>query len=613
MPHRRPLALIVLALALHALLLGASAAPRPAPAAQGAAEAPEVASYTLDVTLDPAAKTVRGEGRIAYRNPSPDTLEEVWLRLYLKAFSSDDTVWMRESGGAHRGFSGDEARGDITVSRLATAGGADLLATSTITDTLLRAPLPAPLGPGELLELEVAWESQLPRVFARTGYGGRDDSFFMVGQWYPKLAVYADGRWDTEPWHANSEFFHDFGRYEVAVTAPREYVVAGAGLPIGDASDAGGLRTQHFVAEGVTDFAFAASPDFELHVAPAGQAEIVLYDLPGEGGPPVRYLEVAVEALTAFSDWYGAYPHPRLTVIDVPASAGGAGGMEYPTLITGGTLGGTVESGLLDMVVAHEIGHQWWPMQTATNEAREPWLDEGLTEYSGMRYMLEAGRELNFGLSLSAPAYDLSSYAVAPETPSDQPAWTYGSEYAVAAYSKPAVGLLTLERVVGTERFREAMAAYLAEWRYRHPTTADFRAALEAELGDLGWFFEEFIGGAGLIDYRALPIENRPDGATVRVERVGEVRAPAEALVRFASGREELVAIDPAEQVTTLEFPAGDLVRAVEVDPEHKLYAELDRRDNGAYAEVRFAPAAAVAARLAFWAQTFAQTLGLFG
>jgi hypothetical protein len=227
--------------------------------------------------------------------------------------------------------------------------------------------------------------------------------------------------------------------------------------------------------------------------------------------------------------------------------------------------------------------------------------------------MLEAGRELNFGLSLSAPAYDLSSYAVAPETPSDQPAWTYGSEYAVAAYSKPAVGLLTLERVVGTERFREAMAAYLAEWRYRHPTTADFRAALEAELGDLGWFFEEFIGGAGLIDYRALPIENRPDGATVRVERVGEVRAPAEALVRFASGREELVAIDPAEQVTTLEFPAGDLVRAVEVDPEHKLYAELDRRDNGAYAEVRFAPAAAVAARLAFWAQTFAQTLGLFG
>jgi hypothetical protein len=230
-----------------------------------------------------------------------------------------------------------------------------------------------------------------------------------------------------------------------------------------------------------------------------------------------------------------------------------------------------------------------------------------------MRYMLEAGRELSFGVSLSAAAYDLSSYAVAPETPSDRPAWTYESEYAVAAYSKPAVGLLTLERVVGTERFRGAMAAYLAEWRYRHPTTADFRAALEAELGDLGWFFDEFIGGSGLIDYRALPIENRPDGATVRVERAGEVRAPAEALVRFASGREELVALDPAERAVTLEFPAGDPVRAVVVDPEHKLYAELDRRDNGAYAEARLAPVVVLAARLAFWVQTLVQTLGLFG
>ena len=44
-------------------------------------------------------------------------------------------------------------------------------------------------------------------------------------------------------------------------------------------------------------------------------------------------------SLEAFSAWYGPYPHPRLTVVDVPDDAGGAGGMEYPTLITGGTLG----------------------------------------------------------------------------------------------------------------------------------------------------------------------------------------------------------------------------------------------------------------------------------
>lgn len=613
MRRSRPLVLLVVLLALGGMLAVALAAPPPRPAAQGLAEAPDVASYTLDVALDPVAKTVRGTGTIAYRNPSPDTLDAIWLRLYLKAFSGPDTVWMRESGGGHRGYSAEESRGDITVTRLAVRGGPDLLASSTITDTLLRAPLPAPLGPGELLELEVVWESLLPRVFARTGYGGRDDTFFMVGQWYPKMAVYDRGRWDTEPWHANSEFFHDFGRYEVAVTAPAEYLVAGVGVPAGEPESAGTQRVHRFVAENVTDFAFAASPDFVARTAQAGPTEVVLYDLPREGGGAERYLDTAVESLEAFGGWYGAYPHPRLTLIDVPNDAGGAGGMEYPTLITGGTLGAPEQAGFLELVVAHEIAHQWWPMQTATNEAREPWLDEGLTEYSGMRFMLETDRDLFLGIPQSAAAYDLASYAVEPRVRSDLPAWEYEGEYAVAAYSKPAVALLTLERVVGTERFRAAMAAYLAEWRFRHPTTADFRASLERELGDLSWFFDGLIGGTGVIGYKVLPIVNGPDGSVVAVERSGEVPAPVEVRVRFTGGREETLSFDGGESSASWSFPAGDTVTEVVADPEHRLYAELDRRDNGAYAGARPGPTAGFAARLAFWLQTIVHTLGLLG
>ena len=603
--------LILLSILLAPLLLAAAPPPRSAPPPR-AATPPDVASYTLRVTLDPAAKTVRGEGLIAYRNPSPDTLRELWIRLYLKAFSTPDSLWLRESGGAHRGFDSADSRGDITLSRLALRGGPDLLASSTLTDTLLRVPLPTPLAPGALVELEVAWESLLPRVFARTGYGGRDDSFFMVGQWYPKMAVYHAGRWDTEPWHANSEFFHDFGRYELEITAPAEYIVAGVGVPSAGPRTVGAARIWPFLAEGVTDFAFAASPDFVTHTAQSGPTEIVLYDLPREGGAAARYLDVAVGALAAYSAWFGAYPHPRLTLIDVPASAGGAGGMEYPTLITGGTLGAEPDAGFLELVVAHEIAHQWWPMQTATNEGREPWLDEGLTEYSGIRYQLESGRELGFG-AISAPVYDLASYAAGPGVRSDLPAWEYDSEYAIAVYSKPAVGLLTLERVVGTERFRAAMAAYLAKWRFRHPTAADFRAAMEAELGELGWFFDDYIGGTGMIGYRAMPIVNGPDGSSVRVERSGAIPVPAEVLVRFASGRTQLLAHDGGAAPLELSFPAADPVRAVVVDPEHKLYAELDRRDNGAYAELRLLPQAGFAARLAFWTQLIIQSLGLFG
>jgi len=596
----------------NGLLLAAFATPEAM--RQPLADAPEIASYALDVTLDPAAKTVSGRGTITYRNPSADRLDELWLRLYLKAFSSLDTLWMRESGGALRGFdlSPDEL-GDITVSRLALRDGADLLPTSTLTDTLLRAPLPQPLGPGETAELEVEWVSKLPRVFARTGYGGRDDTFFMVGQWYPKMAVYDRGRWDTEPWHANAEFFHDFGRYEVSVAAPPEYVIAGAGVPAGPPERRGALQVSRFVAENVTDFAFAASPDFQMRTRQAGDFEVALYVLPEHAALADEYLAVAGDSLLAYSAWYGAYPHPRLTVIDVPQSAGGAGGMEYPTLITGGTLGAPASSGFLAMVVAHEVAHQWWPMQTATNEGREPWLDEGLTEYSSVRFLEESGRPIGAGLAVSAPVFDLSMYAAAPGVAANLPAWEYGGNYAVGVYYKPAVSLITLERAVGTERFRAAMARYLREQRFRHPTAAEFRAALEAELGPQPWFFDQLIPTGAVIDYAVAPIESDADGSRARVSRQGDVAAPVELRLRFASGRVETRQWDGAGGELLLAFPPGDPLRSIALDPDHKLFAEFDREDNGASAEVQFLPLLALTARLTAWAQLVAQSIGLFG
>ncbi|MFL5802928.1 MAG: M1 family metallopeptidase, partial [Roseiflexaceae bacterium] len=400
--------------------------------------APQVASYCISVRLDPKAKTVAGVERIAYRNPSQDTLRELWLHLYLRAFRDTRSIWMRESGGQHRGQDLDpDELGDITVDKLALAGGADLLASATLTDTLMRVPLPQPLGPGRSIDLDVRWTSKLPRVFARTGYGGRDDTFFMVGQWYPKMAVYDRGRWDSEPWHANAEFFHDFGSYDVTIAAPKEYVVAGVGLPQGDAVEQAGMNTLRYTAVDVTDFAFAASPDFKVETARAGDAEVVLYYLPEHQSAVAEYIDSATGSLSAFSDWYGDYPHQRLTVVDVPASAAGAGGMEYPTLVTVGTFGLPSNSGIIALVTAHEIGHQWWPMQTATNEGREPWLDEGLAEYSGVRYLAEAGRTIGlFGQATDPETFERSQYD-GTRRPSRLPAWKYStSDYGAAVYYK---------------------------------------------------------------------------------------------------------------------------------------------------------------------------------
>jgi hypothetical protein len=608
-------------LALLALCQAAppsSAAARASGVAVTAAQvrAPEVASYNIDVRLDPAAKIVTGSARITYTNPSQDTLPDLWLRLYLKAFSSLDSLWMREAGGQHRGFALDPNElGDISVSRLALADGTNLLASAVVTDTLMHVRLPQPLPPGGRVELDAAWVGKLPRVFARTGYGGRDDTFFMVGQWYPKLAVYDRGRWDTEPWHANAEFFHDFGAYDVRISLPRAYVVAATGAPAGEQPGPDDTKTLRFTAAGVTDFAFAASPDFRTRQARAGGVDVALFYLPEHESLVQEYLDVSVGSIEAFSAWYGPYPHPRLTVVDVPEDASGAGGMEYPTLVTGGSLGIPLP-GAVGLVTSHEIAHQWWPMQTATHEGREPWLDEGLTEYSGLRYMAAANRPIGYAtIGISALAQGRLQYAASPDQPATLPSWEYSAAaYSAAVYGKPAMGLWTLENIVGAERFRQAMADYLARYRFKHPTAADFRSSIEQSLGgDLSWFFDDYLGSGSVIDYAADPIAQSASGDTVTIRRVGQAPAPVDIRITLASGAQQERRWDGRAERVSYAFPGDDAVVQVVVDPDRKLAAELNRLDNGVAVGIQAVPAVTLGGRLAFLFQALAQLLTLFG
>jgi hypothetical protein len=531
----------------------------------------------MNVRLDPASKTIVGTERITYTNPSFDTLGEIWLRLYLRAFRDGNTIWMREYGRWSAATLPTEYVGDIEVSSLALADGTNLLASATLTDTLMRVPLPQPLLPGQNLELDISWISKLPRVFARTGYGGRNDSFFMVGQWYPKMAVYDRGRWDTEPWHANAEFFNDFGAYDVSINVPSAYAVAGAGVPDGAVANADGTQTLRFTAANVTDFAFAASPDFQTRMVTTGSVDIALYYLPEHSVAADAYLAVAAESLQLFGSWFGAYPHPRLTIVDVPDDARAAAGMEYPTLLTSevGAAGGSYS--FLAYVTAHEIGHQWWPMQTATNEAAEPWLDEGLTEFTGIRYMAQATR--GWGTD-RAVAFEQGLYASRASIPATLPSWQYTNGAYVVVYSKTALGLWTLEGVAGTDRFRHAMASYLAQYRFKHPNGADFRATLEHELGDLDWLFDDYLSGTGVIDYATGSIVNTAAGTTVQIMRKGGVRVPVDIRVTFASGARQLQTWDGRMASLSLSFPANNPIAHVEIDPSRKLKAELNRLDN---------------------------------
>src|SRR5207247_3561361 len=83
-----------------------------------------------------------------------------------------------------------------------------------------------------------------------------------------------------------------------------------------------------------------------------------------------------------FEKWYGPYPYKTLTVVD-PEPDSAAGGMEYPTFITGDS-SWFMPAGLYvpELVVEHEFGHQYWYGMVATNEFEDAWMDEGINSYT---------------------------------------------------------------------------------------------------------------------------------------------------------------------------------------------------------------------------------------
>jgi hypothetical protein len=592
--------------------------------------APDVASYDIQATLSADGKTIEGREAVRYRNPSPDALQELYLHHYLNAFRSADTIWMREAGGGHRGFAFDpDEAGWIDVHSIA-VGDQPLSLELDPDGTIARVGLPQPLLPNDELTLTVGWTSRLPRVFARTGWA--PGGFSMVGQWYPKLAVYdpRHGGWDREPWHANAEFFHDFGSYRLALTVPlgRDTVIAN-GEPDGPAHDNGdGTATWRFTARSVTDSVWMAAERFAVRAEQRGGITIEVA-LPAErAGEAGRYLDAADYAIRRYAEWLFPYPWPRLAVIVPPTDAQGAGGMEYPALFTS-TLGaaglGTVVREL-EIATVHELAHQWFPMQVASDEARDPWLDEALADYLTLRVMAERfgadGTVLDLPFArLSYLALMRSQLPVAASIPITKPSWEYSpAEYGAVVYAKGSLLLTTLERQFGREPFTAALRDYAEQWRWRHPTAADFRAALIARLdrrdadegrgpGPIAAWLDQLAFGERIVGLRVDA--TGPLSATVT--RVGDAALPLEGVIALRSGSRLPWYLAAETNRQEVVVPAGDAIVAVEGDPESRLLVEPDRLDDNLAATPLALPVVGVWARLVELLALLLQSAGQFG
>lgn len=520
------------------------------------------ANYTIQVRLHPETKMLEGREVLEWQNTTRFSTSELWFHLYWNAWRNSRSTWLRENALRTEPRGGllpqrrPEDWGYVQVEAVRVLPGGPF-GTAELTQqvryespddanpedrTVLVAPLPRPVGPGETIRVELIWKSKIPRTFARTGFRG---NYFFLAHWFPKLGVFEpEGTWNNHQFHAATEFYADYGVYDVQITVPQGWLVGATGVALGVTENPDGTATHRFQQADVHDFAWTTSPDFrearrrfERSGLPA--VDIRLLYQPEHAGQVERHFRAVEAALEHYGLWFGPYPYGHVTVID-PAYESGSGGMEYPTLFTCGTrywapFGGGQPEG----VTIHEAGHQFWYGLVGNNEFEHAWIDEGLNTFSEERvaevaygqwffvrrffrefvpvWLRDVRRSRLHGMGLDR--YRAAARSDVPATPT----YRYHPETASAiTYSKTALWLTTLERMLGWEMLQRILATFFERYRFRHPKPEDFfRTASEVAGQDLSWFFDQVFYRAAVFDYAVESVESEPVRTLGYVERNG--------------------------------------------------------------------------------------------
>ena len=601
--------------AFRALALPAATGVRSASGAPGPRYWQQRADYTIRASLDTAANVVTGTERIHYVNRSPDALAFVWVQLDQNLFAPGSITSLlnqpplRFAGGVVFDFGGKGFVGGMTVDRITAAGRP--LAT-TVTGTMMRVDLASALPPDSAITFEVVWHFPVP-PYGGGRMGRAGSRFYELGQWYPRMAVYDDvNGWNTLPYIGAGEFYLEYGDFDVALTLPAGFVVAATGavanpltvwtaqqrsrlararrsddrveiITKAEATANGqrpmaGTKTWHFTAPNVRDFAWAAGPDLRWDAS--GWNGILIQTFYHPDAAPWEEANIMVRAaLSHFSETWLTYPWPQFSTVE-----GLVEGMEYPMITFCPSLEKREDQ---FWVLAHELGHEWFPMIVGSDERRYPWMDEGFNTFIDYGAAEAYFRGTAYGDTVRR---ELLGAAAATAIPGiEQPLITKPAEVRElywTAYQKPALMLTVLrDAVLGKNEFERALREYARRWRFKHPQPADFYRTFANVTGrDLDWFWRGWVLTTARLD-QAVDSVTRGAGDTtlVHLSSRGQMVLPVTLELRYADGTRDIRQL-PVEMWYlgsrfTYRVSATKQITGVVVDPR-QVYPDTDRKNN---------------------------------
>ena len=590
-------------------------------------------NYTIEVKLDDELHRLHGFESFEYVNNSPQSLSEIYIHLWPNAYKNGETALGKQqySGGEQLLKFGDEKLKGWIDSLDFKIGGRPV--TWSYDDEhidICKLTLPIPLKPGERVTVTTPFRVQIPSgAISRLGH---IEQSYQITQWYPKPAVFDKNGWHQMPYLNQGEFYSEFGSFDVSITLPKNYVLGATGdcqteselifltekaketqAKI-DANDynqkskrGGGeipassteWKTVRYKQDKVHDFAWFCDKRYEVLKGevelPQSKRKVTSWALftPNNMNLWKDAIEYINDGTFYYSQWNGDYPYNNVTAVDGTISAGG--GMEYPTITV---IGNASSAKQLEIVIVHEVGHNWFYGILGSNERDHGWMDEGMNTLNEVRYMqtkypenaelsdMILGGAFHFNDLSHFDMGDLSYRAIA-SIGLDQPIETKSIDftsgnYGIIMYQKTGLVFNYLRQYLGSDSFDDCMHRYYETWKFKHPQPEDMRTSLESCTGkNLDWLFNDLIQTTNHIDYKLKKVK-KTDVNTyeVTVKNVGQVDGPISIHQLSNDSILSTTWIEPGQKKSTIVLPASKIhTDRIAISADHAI-PEINRQNN---------------------------------
>lgn len=305
---------------------------------------------------------------------------------------------------------------------------------------------------------------------------------------------------------------------DLHITMRSDWKVAANGIRTSIVDNGNGTSTTHWIGENpMTTYLVCVTcgPYQEINQS-SGDVPIQSFVLSSQYNNALVDFARLPEIVNYFSQVFGPYPFEKYGQAVVSMSTYGA--MEHQTMTTLGNfiITGT---GAYELIIAHELAHQWYGNAVSFLTFKDVWLSEGFATYSEHLWT-----DKIFGWP-SAAAYVASSYhqyylnweaGAGPQTIYNP---SFGNYFAPPSYEKAASVLHMLRLKIGNADFFQLLQDWFTTYRDGNVVTAEFQAMAEQISGqDLDQFFNQWIYGSGIPELKYSVWQNPASDHPLRIQ-----------------------------------------------------------------------------------------------